>query len=252
MKTFNILIIFYIIFNNFSVIGQLGVYTGYDFGFIKLPFVNTETFIEEHSYNNIHRFTIIADYKFKNNILLAFGLGLDQYIRNKESSQRSLNEITNTCTVKNTKFNARFNTFRFELGVGYKFKLNDNFSLIPSLALESLTLNRIVFTESSRIVTSYSETCNNNSEPVNQKESFIDLADYGSLYGYPNKKIITPIFNASLELRQKINQFNLSYYVTYSNNSNNNRVIRGKYFLFGLRVGYTFPVSEQKSKNNEK
>lgn len=249
MKYLNKIVILYLLFNGFTVIGQWGIQTGYDFGVIKLPSVNTETFTEKYSYNSIHRFTILTDYTFNNNILLAFGLGYDKYVRNKESSQMSFIEVNNTCSIKSTRFNAEFDVFRFELSMGYKLKLNDKFSITPKLAVESLVVNTIVFKESLQTVKLHNGDCMNNNSTISETKSFIDLADYEYLYGYPdNKKLIMPVFNISIELNQMINQFNLNYYMGYSHNGNNNRIVRGRYFLFGIRLGYTFPQKNENEK----
>lgn len=250
MKYLNKIVILYLLFNGFNVVGQWGIQTGYDYGVIQLPSVNTETFTEKYSYNSIHRFTILTDYTFNNNILLAFGSGYDKYIRNKESSKKTFIEANNTCSIKNTRLNAVFNVFRFELSMGYKLRINDKLSITPKLAIESLILNDIVFNKSLRTVKLNDGGCINNNFIISETESFIDLANYESLYGYPNnKKLILPVFNISIELNQMINQFNLNYYIGYSHNDNNNRIVRGRYFLFGIRLGYSF---SQKNKENEK
>lgn len=241
MKYLNKILILYLVLNGFTVTGQWGIQTGYDYGVIKLPSVNTETFTEKYSYNSIHRFTILTDYTFNNNILLGFGLGYDKYIRNKESSQKTFIEANNTCSIKSTRLNVVFNVFRFELSVGYKLRINNNLSVTPKLAIESLILNNIVLKKSLRTVKLNHGDCINNNSIISETESFIDLVN--------DEKFILPIFNISIELNQMINKFNLNYYVGYSHNDNNNRMVRGRYFLFGIRIGYTFP---QKTKENEK
>lgn len=135
--------IYCVLINSSALLGQLGFQAGYDYVVIKLPSVNTTTFTEKKSFNDLHRVNILTYYKLDNNLLFSFGLGHDKYMRDKESLQRLYIETNNTCSIKSTRFSAEFNTFRFELSAGYSFKLNEKLSFVPKLTIESLVLNKI-------------------------------------------------------------------------------------------------------------
>lgn len=238
-------VLLYVIFNNFLIFGQFNLQTGYDFGLIT-----------KQKNRHSHRLSLITEYIFGNNMMISLSLGKDYFYRNSEGSSTNSVLFGTYCEKRTSTYKVNYSANNIGLSLGYQFQLTDNSGLITKLSAEGYFYNGVRIKESIQTSMRYNSDCNEiSSSPEVITTSIIDnSSSYNNRFGNKgNRKFIFPILVFSVEYRIKLDPIDLNLHFGASPERNNlyknDRVIRGNYLFFGLRLGYTLP---QKNKNDEK
>ncbi|MGM0477911.1 MAG: hypothetical protein ACQERC_01725 [Bacteroidota bacterium] len=245
MMRLHCLFILAFIFTAFFSYGQWNVQTGYDFGTFTIPKTQRKNF------NNLHRFSLIGEYIFSNEISVNINTGIDLH----KIDYQAVNTIEPTSNYSKefiTHNNINIQNFKFGLSMGYNFILNNNSSIKVSLNYDHYFVNRLTIKESYSIINSYSVPTDEieSNEPLSKVHEFSPELDY-ERFGYKNTFVLSNN-NVSLSIgyRYRLGSVFINSSIRFSP-LNTGFVLfrRQNLFLIGVNLGYTFP---QKDGTDEK
>ena len=237
------------LFNCLNVFGQWNIQTGYDFGTMKLP-SNSPNVTINSKWDFVQRLNLIGEYSFRNNILLSIDSGTD-FHNILRDQQRTTSNSTGGMTIYSGRFDARIQTFRIGLGIGYAFNISDDSKIAIKLNMQHFFVNSIRLIEWSLIKTVYNGQSTN--QPISVEKVLPNPLNYDKI-GLRNKWVNeNNIGYLSIEYRYRLSNI-LSLNTFFGYTPFDKRIyprtsISRNSFILGLRLGYTLP---QKSKNNEK
>lgn len=248
------IVVFIVFINCLGSFGQWNIQTGYDIGVIRfpsLPELIGKDINRKTDFNFLHRYNLLGEYKLSNNMVTSLTFGFDNFRNKFDFTTTEVSEASCIEKVSKNEYFAIVNTLRFDLSLGYSFKLSNKSNIVLKGNYGMFIIANHKIFNSTR-TTIEENKCLNYTEIRNNV--MLDFLNVNHKYGEGIKTGWNQV-SISAEYRYKIKDFNVNVYSAFSPMLDKEFIVsttgysKNLIFILGLRLGYTLP---QKNKNNEK